>query len=102
MNINFNNFNLAEKIYNHLVDNGAEIANSCILIIDEMLPEDHSDIEDAKPLIGEVSANWQTFDEDDNTYQCTMCDFVLCLITGIPEENSYHYCPQCGTKMKIR
>ena len=37
--------------------------------------------------------------EGSNTYECPYCDFVLQLMEGTPEENSYNYCPKCGKKL---
>ena len=37
--------------------------------------------------------------EGSNTYECPCCNFVLQLMEGTPEENSYNYCPKCGKKL---
>ena len=37
--------------------------------------------------------------EGSNTYECPSCGFVLQLMEGTPEENSYNYCPKCGKKL---
>ena len=37
--------------------------------------------------------------EGSNTYECPSCGFVLQLMEGTPEENSYNYCPKCGKRL---
>lgn len=36
----------------------------------------------------------------DTYYDCSVCGESFCLIEGVPEENSFHYCPNCGAKME--
>ena len=35
----------------------------------------------------------------DTYYDCSVCDESFCFIEGVPEENFYRYCPNCGAKM---
>lgn len=35
----------------------------------------------------------------DEAYICSVCEEPFVLIEGRPEENYYHYCPNCGAKM---
>ena len=32
-------------------------------------------------------------------YDCSACGESFCFIEGVPEENFYSYCPNCGAKM---
>lgn len=50
----------------------------------------------AEPKQGE----WTIFDEESNTYECTICGEPWTLIEGTPKENYMNFCPNCGAKMK--
>jgi DNA-directed RNA polymerase subunit RPC12/RpoP len=39
------------------------------------------------------------FDECENVYTCSACEFDLTLIDGTPKDNRMIYCPSCGAKM---
>ena len=36
----------------------------------------------------------------DNYYDCSICSESFVFIDGTPSMNLYHYCPNCGAKMK--
>lgn len=36
----------------------------------------------------------------DTYYDCSVCGESFCLIEGVPEENFYRYCPNCGAVMQ--
>lgn len=51
-----------------------------------------------------VHGKWEQrdyFDEDSNTYVCSVCDETWTLNTGNPKENNMYYCPNCGAKMDL-
>lgn len=35
----------------------------------------------------------------DTYYDCSACGESFCFIEGVPEENFYLYCPNCGARM---
>lgn len=39
------------------------------------------------------------YDDYGDTYECTSCGELFCMIEGTPIENGYDYCPKCGAKM---
>jgi DNA-directed RNA polymerase subunit RPC12/RpoP len=36
----------------------------------------------------------------ENVYQCSVCGEEWDFLEGTPNQNSYHYCPNCGAKME--
>lgn len=36
---------------------------------------------------------------NDVYYDCSACRESFCFIEGVPEENFYSYCPNCGARM---
>lgn len=51
-----------------------------------------------------VHGKWEQcdyFDEDSNTYVCSVCDETWTLNTGNPKENNMYYCPNCGAKIYL-
>ena len=68
--------------------------------IDDMLTfvEDFpaADVEEVK------RGKWEQhdyYDENSNTYVCSVCEEPWTLIAGTPSENNMHYCPNCGARM---
>lgn len=37
--------------------------------------------------------------DNDVYYDCSVCRESFCFIEGVPEDNFYCYCPNCGAKM---
>lgn len=57
---------------------------------------------DAVPV---VHGKWEQnniYDEESNTYVCSVCDEPWTLNAGNPKCNNMHYCPNCGAKMDLR
>jgi len=50
-----------------------------------------------------VHGRWLELDDFNfNTYyDCSACGESFCFIEGVPEENLYSYCPNCGAKMDL-
>lgn len=45
---------------------------------------------------------WESFEDVfmDTCYECSECGLAFYLADGgTPQENQYHYCPNCGAKM---
>lgn len=47
-------------------------------------------------------AGWIKHEDIDGSehYECSRCKNEFILIDGTPEENNYHYCPNCGADMR--
>lgn len=45
----------------------------------------------------DLSDGWQ-----EGTYECSNCKSEFVLTEGTPEDNEYHYCPNCGAKMDLK
>lgn len=43
----------------------------------------------------DLSDGWQ-----EGTYECSNCKSEFVLTEGTPEDNEYHYCPNCGADMR--
>lgn len=41
------------------------------------------------------SDGWQ-----EGTFMCSSCNMEFVLIEGTPEDNEYHFCPNCGASMR--
>ena len=46
--------------------------------------------------------HWTLINEDDNTYECSVCLDLWDFIEGTPKDNGVEYCPHCGAKMDER
>lgn len=48
-----------------------------------------------------VNAHWIDWTEemDTNAYSCSLCNTLIMLEDGTPQENDYYFCPCCGAKM---
>lgn len=46
-----------------------------------------------------IDGCWIIWNDDWNTYICSVCEFELMLIDGTPTENHYYYCPKCGSQL---
>ena len=48
------------------------------------------------------TGKWETVEgwDWDAMYRCSECGTEFALIDGTPEENDYHFCPNCGAYMK--
>jgi len=40
------------------------------------------------------------FDDDNNVYECSICDEPWQLTAGTPTENNMNFCPKCGSNMR--
>ena len=40
------------------------------------------------------------YDEDEDTFECSVCKEPFTLICGTPEDNLYNFCPNCGADMR--
>ena len=36
---------------------------------------------------------------EENSWWCSVCGMGFYLLHGTPQENLYHYCPNCGARM---
>lgn len=43
--------------------------------------------------------HWKEFDDDTNSYECSVCGEVWTLNVGTPKENMMYFCSRCGAKM---
>lgn len=48
-----------------------------------------------------MRGRWMEVDgwDGDVIYQCSECKEEFVLIDGTPQDNLYHYCPNCGARM---
>jgi predicted RNA-binding Zn-ribbon protein involved in translation (DUF1610 family) len=57
-----------------------------------------------KSLETQKPGKWIYRNEDngyfDNCYQCSNCAEVFFLENGTPQDNEYHFCPNCGADMR--
>lgn len=40
-----------------------------------------------------------TYTENEDTWECSVCGEPFTLTTGTPEDNLYNYCPKCGARL---
>lgn len=63
---------------------------------------------DAQPTVDAVEvvhAEWACVNESENVWMCTGkngCGNEIILLEGTPNENGWHYCPNCGADMRER
>lgn len=57
-------------------------------------------IDDAEPVRRGCWIADQDIDER-AYYICSCCHESFCFEAGTPEENEYHFCPNCGAKMDL-
>ena len=94
------------------------VLDDCDKIVDEFLEEHECDelwnvvralrdfydwTMDAPPVTPtEKTGEWVEREDwnGDNYYDCSVCGESFVLIDGTPSMNKYHYCPNCGAKMK--
>lgn len=51
-----------------------------------------------------VHGQWEESEDDwfgTTVYTCSKCREEFVLVEGTPEQNLWHYCPNCGAKMDI-
>ena len=48
------------------------------------------------------TGKWENVEgwDGDVLYRCSECGTEFVLIDGTPEENDYHFCPNCGARME--
>ena len=85
--------NRCEKVINH----GVRDLDGCHSIRAERL------LEVVKQLPSVTShrvGKWLLFDDESNSYCCSVCNAAYMLIEGTPKDNGYKYCPYCGAKLE--
>ena len=40
------------------------------------------------------------YDDDEDTFECSVCKEPFTLICGTPKDNLYNFCPNCGADMR--
>lgn len=58
------------------------------------------EIEDLQPVQPPKVGKWLLFDDESNSYCCSVCNTAYMLIEGTPKDNGYKYCPNCGAKLE--
>ena len=56
---------------------------------------------DAAPVVHGRWEQHDQFDEDANTYVCSVCGEPWVIIDGTPAENNMKFCPSCGARMDL-
>lgn len=55
---------------------------------------------DSEPTVDPYEhGEWKVYDEESNTYECSVCGFTLILSYGTPADNEYAFCPYCGARL---
>lgn len=49
----------------------------------------------------QMPKNWiaEYIGDGDFAWKCPSCNDLFMLMIGTPQENNYHYCPNCGQKL---
>ncbi len=89
----------ADKINTKDVIGGAsEFANDIRKAMQDLI--DNAPTVDAEPL---RHGKWIAVDDeymDETLYKCSECHEDFVTIDGMPAQNLYKYCPNCGAKMQ--
>lgn len=52
---------------------------------------------DVRPV---ARGEWEVWNDDKNTFECSRCGMAFTLYEGTPKDNDYNYCPNCGADMR--
>ena len=56
--------------------------------------------ENARPKGEWIADTNHCYDDDEDTFECSICKEPFTLICGTPKDNLYNFCPNCGADMR--
>ena len=83
-----------------LVYSGEELANAILNAIDNA-PTVHGIVAYVERPKGKWIADTNhCYDDDEDTFECSVCKEPFTLICGTTKDNLYNFCPNCGADMR--
>ena len=90
-----------EKYYEDKITPSVRFAISILQNIIDNAPTVHGIVAFVERPKGEwIADTSHCYNDDEDTFECSVCKEPFTLICGTPKDNLYNFCPNCGADMR--